>query len=137
MNVRLYSAQYVRTVFITIFSSIICYCLVSILWNFFNLIKLNLESFQGKNFSYKFWIYFKKIVCRFFFLIYILDKLWIMESNLFFIFHVYILNILTLFFLHKIEIVRSHHFFFKNCILVFWEGFCRWINVRTIVLSTL
>ena len=32
MNVRLYSAQYVRTVFITIFSSIICYWLVSILF---------------------------------------------------------------------------------------------------------
>ena len=32
MNVRLYSAQYVRTVLITIFSSIICYCLVSILF---------------------------------------------------------------------------------------------------------
>ena len=39
-----------------------------------------------------------------------------MESNLFFIFHVYILSILTLFFLHKIEIVRSHHFFSKIAI---------------------
>ena len=50
-----------------------------------------------------------------FFLIYILSKMYIMKSKLFFIFRVYILNILTLFFLHKIEIVRPHHFFFKNC----------------------